>query len=70
MIHFKAVVLEWIWIITVGLVTTQYSFKDDLHKIGVTVISMALGTLVSYWIKRVLAKIRKSKSKNTDDTDR
>lgn len=60
MMHFKALlieVLQWSGIFLVGLITaTRSSFKDDIHRIVVTVVAMALGTLVSYFIKKWLNK--------------
>lgn len=60
MMHFKALlieVLQWSGIFLVGLITvTRSSFKDDIHRIVVTIVAMALGTLVSYFIKKWLNK--------------
>lgn len=56
--HFKPVAIElfqWIGIMVVGFITaTKGDFKDDIHRIVVTIVSMALGTLVSYYIKKML----------------
>jgi uncharacterized membrane protein YwzB len=48
-------ILQWAGILFIGFVTaTQNTFKDDIHRIVVTIVSMALGTLVSYFIKKWL----------------
>jgi hypothetical protein len=60
MMHFKALlveVLQWFGIFLVGFLTvTRTSFKDDIHRIVVTIVAMALGTLVSYFVKKWLNK--------------
>ena len=49
--------MQWAWIGLVGLFTsTVFEYKDDLQKILVTVISMVLGTIASYYVKRYLNK--------------
>lgn len=50
-------VLQWFGILLLGFITaTQNTFKDDLHRLVITIVSMALGTLVSYYIKKELNK--------------
>ena len=47
--------IQWSWIFGVGLfAATQVKFEDDLYNIAVTVISMAAGTVVSYYLKKLL----------------
>jgi|GEM_PF-2917998 len=66
MVHFKTMLIEvfqWFGVFLVGLITvTRSSFKDDIHRIVVTIVAMALGTLVSYFIKRWLNNPDKLKS--------
>lgn len=47
--------IQWVWIGLVGLfASTGFEYKDDMHRVLITITSMALGTLASYYIKKYL----------------
>lgn len=53
-------VMQWIWIVLVGLITsTQIDFANDLYRLVFTIVSMTLGTIVSYFVKKWLNRKKK-----------
>lgn len=54
--------VEWACVLGIGFfVSTSIDFMEDLHKIVVTIVSMALGTLVSHYIKSFINRKDKKK---------
>ncbi len=51
--------VQWLWIVSVGFFTsTQISYQDDLHKIVITTLSMVVGTVMSFIVKKLLNKFK------------
>ena len=63
MMHYKTALIEigqWLWILVVGFFTsTQIDFANDLYRLVFTIVSMTLGTVVSYFVKKWLNRRKK-----------
>jgi len=46
--------IQWAWIISVGFAASTMDYSDELLRIVVTVASMTIGTVVSFFVKKWL----------------
>ena len=50
----KIEVVQWAFILFVGVAASTQAYGDELLRIVVTIVSMSLGTVVSFFIKKWL----------------
>lgn len=53
--------IQWTWIISVGFAASTMDYSDELLRIVVTVASMSIGTVVSFFVKKWLNDWRNRK---------
>ncbi len=46
--------LQWSWIMFTGLLANTFDYAGDLYRMGMTIISMGMGTIVAHFIKKFL----------------
>lgn len=50
-------IFQWVWILLIGFITSvNFNYSDILSKVVVTTLSMGVGTIVSFYIKKYLNK--------------
>lgn len=55
--------IQWFWILVIGLFTSIVpQYQEGLFRVLWTVLSMAIGTIVSFYIKRWLNKRKERKN--------
>lgn len=50
----KIEILQWSWILAIGFFTSIQNWTDDVYKVVVTIVSMVLGTVASWAMKKYL----------------
>ena len=48
--------VQWTFIISVGTAINTFSYQEDAHRIIITIIGMAAGTIISHYIRKWLNK--------------
>tara|TARA_R110002167_G_scaffold81296_3_gene222690 strand:+ start:7871 stop:8068 length:198 start_codon:yes stop_codon:yes gene_type:complete len=47
-------ILQWSWIVFTGLFANTFDYAGDIYRMGMTVLSMGMGTVVAHFIKKFL----------------